>query len=613
MNHERHEKDTNESVVPGSKSMRNPFALSLVPSSFASSRLCVRTLLVFLVTSTIAYAADKPYPAMGAPQDPKLPLAWNIYRDYNAASQLLKDLEKTFPDLCRLQSLGTSHGGRQMWLLTMTDFKEGEADQKPAMWIDGGIHANETQAVDVVLYSAWFLAESFGKSETVTRLLKDRTFYLLPMMSPDSRDAHFHEPNTTHSPRSGQRPVDDDRDGLVDEDGYDDLDGDGHITMMRRKDPNGRYRPHPKFPQMLVKVEADERGEYSLLGPEGLDNDGDGKVNEDGDGYYDPNRDWGWNWQPSYVQPGAFRYPFSLIENRVVGDFINAHENISAGQTYHNTGGMILHGPGDASDRFNPADVELFQAIGARGQEMLPGYRSINIAKDLYTVYGGEVDWMYAMRGMVPFTNELFTPFNFFRESKPGGGFFATQEEMHRFDRLLLFGEGFVPWHEVDHPQYGKIEVGGFKKSWGRQPPTFLLEEECHRNMAFTFYHAEQMPKVAVQSIDTSDLGNGLVQVTAVVANERMIPTRTAWDVQKRITRPDLVTLSGPTVAVAASLWSDSPILTDAKISQREPTVVRVDRIPGMGAVYVRWIVQGAGPYTVTIDSRKGGQATLTR
>ena len=63
----------------------------------------------------------------------------------------------------------------------------------------------------------------------------------------------------------------------------------------------------------------------------------------------------------------------------------------------------------------------------------------------------------------------------------------------------MLLGDGFVPWHEVDHPQYGKIEVGGFKKNWVRQPPSFLLEEECHRNMAFTLYHADQMPLVKIQ------------------------------------------------------------------------------------------------------------------
>ena len=78
--------------------------------------------------------------------------------------------------------------------------------------------------------------------------------------------------------RSGVRPVDDDGDGLFDEDGLDDLDADGHITQMRIADPNGDYKPHPDFPNMLVKVKPGEKGQYRLLGAEGIDNDGDGDT-----------------------------------------------------------------------------------------------------------------------------------------------------------------------------------------------------------------------------------------------------------------------------------------------------------------------------------------------
>ncbi|MGC4004724.1 MAG: M14 family zinc carboxypeptidase [Pirellulales bacterium] len=67
-------------------------------------------------------------------------------------------------------------------------------------------------------------------------------------------------------------------------------------------------------------------------------------MNEDGDGSYDPNRDWPWNWQPKHVQNGAHRYPFSLPENRAVGDFLKTRDNIAGAQSYHNTGGMIFAG-----------------------------------------------------------------------------------------------------------------------------------------------------------------------------------------------------------------------------------------------------------------------------
>jgi hypothetical protein len=42
----------------------------------------------------------------------------------------------------------------------------------------------------------------------------------------------------------------------------------------------------------MYQVKGDEIGEYEMLGYEGIDNDRDGLVNEDLIGTYDPNRDW---------------------------------------------------------------------------------------------------------------------------------------------------------------------------------------------------------------------------------------------------------------------------------------------------------------------------------
>ena len=562
---------------------------------------------VALLTAAELVAQDKiVYQPAGAPADPKVEARWNKYHDYAEATELLKNLAKSHPELCKLQSLGKSYGGREMWLMTITNVKKGAENEKPAFWIDGCIHANEIQATEVVLYTAWYLAESYGRSPQITRLLDERVFYLMPIMSPDARDAHMAQPNTTHSPRSGLRPVDDDRDGRTDEDGADDLDGDKHITQMRIKDPNGRYKPHPDYPDLLIPVEGDEKGTYTLLGQEGFDNDGDGRVNEDGDGFYDPNRDWAWNWQPDYVQNGAHRYPFSILENRMVADFIKAHPNIAGAQSYHNAGGMILRGPGAKDDRFDPSDLAVYELIGKRGEELLPGYRLMNVAEDLYEVYGGEVDWLHVMQGVFTYTNELFTPFNFFRKRSPEG-FFGRQEDQRAFEKYLLLGDGLVKWHEVDHPQYGKVEVGGPKKNWLRQPPSFLLEEECHRNMAFTLYHADQMPLVKVQSIATRALGEGLVEVTATIVNERIIPTHSAADLKNKVTPPDIVSLEGKNIKVIVGMQDSEQFFIRPEVQKREPEKIKVPSIAGMRPVYIRWIVEGAGPYTVRVRSVKGG------
>lgn len=574
---------------------------------FAAFTLAV--LIASLAARNVCAAERTPYKAMGAPVQPKVPAQWNQYHDYAQYTALLQALVAAHPECAKLESLGKSFEGREMWVITITNSAKGDAARKPGMWIDGCIHANEIQATEVCLYTAWFLLEMYGKNEFVTRLVDDRVFYILPALSPDSREAHLYEPNTTHSPRSGQRPVDDDRDGLVDEDGFDDLDGDGSITQMRIRDPHGEWKESTKRPGVMERVAPGEKGEFTLLGVEGFDNDGDGRVNEDGDGFYDPNRNWPWNWQPEYVQFGAHQYPFSIIENRLAADFIAAHPNIAGAQSYHNTGGMILRGPGAKDDHYDQRDLQVMIAIGAEGEKMLPGYRSINVAEDLYEVYGGEIDWLYAVQGIFPFTNELFTDFNFFRRA------LDEDHEPVAFDRLLLFGEGTAPWREVEHPLYGKVEVGGWKKNWLRQPPSFLLEEECHRNMAFTFYHADQLPQVAFDGVEIKPLPGGLQQITVRVKNERKIPTRARFSIDKKATRPDLLKITGGQLRVLAALTSNDRFFEQPQSQDRQPQTIHIDSIPGNDAIHARWIVAGTGPITITYDSLKAGviatEATL--
>ena len=546
-----------------------------------------------------------PYQPAGAPADPKVPARWNRYHDYREVTGLLKAMAAKHPKLARLQTLGKSYGGREMWLLTVTNFDTGDDRSKAAFWIGAAIHANEIQGSEVTLYTAWYLLEMYGRNPFITQLVDERTFYMVPMMSPDSRDAHMYRPNSTSSPRAGQRPVDDDRDGRFDEDAPDDLDGDGHITQMRIRDPSGRHKPHPKYPHLMIAADADEPGEYRLLGTEGFDNDGDGRVNEDGDGYYDTNRDWAWKWQPGHIQRGAYRYPFSIIENRMVADFAADHPNVAAAQGYHNCGGMILSGPGTKDDRYESADVAVLDAIAKKGQLILPGYRYVKIGAGLYGVHGGEGDWFYQMRGALPYTNELFSSSYYFRKAE--GAPSDRREAKEAFDKYLLFGQGSVPWKEVDHPQYGKVEVGGYTKQWGRQPPSFLLEEECHRNMAFTLYHADQMPKVEIRSVDVKPAAAGLKEVTVVVANTRLTPTRAAVDVKRKITPPDVVSIAGKGLKVFWGLQSSDPAFRHAVEQKRRPEKMRVAAIPGLGAVRVRWLVSAQRPFAVTVQSVKGG------
>jgi hypothetical protein len=554
--------------------------------------------------------------AIGTPADPKVEVSWNRYFDYATYTQISKDLARAYPNLVTLQTIGQSTEGRDMTVLIITDPSTGSHTQKPGFWIDGGIHANEMQGTQFAMYTAWYLAENYGHIEFITNLLKDKTFYILPSLSPDSRENFIYQSNTANSSRSGMRPFDDDGDGKVNEDLADDLNGDGHITMMRRKSATGRWIPDPNYPARMMQVGPDQMGEYEMLGNEGIDNDEDGRVNEDDHGRYDPNRDWAWSWQPDYVQGGALFYPGSLPETRNVKAFVMAHPNIAGAQSYHNFGGMFLRGAGAREDQgfYTRADDAVYDLIGKQGERMIPGYNYYVIWKDLYTVYGGEIDWFSLARGIFTFSNEINNSYRLFHENRNEGRF--QNDEFNEFDKYLLFGDGYVNWEPYDHPQYGPIEIGGSKKNYIRNTPGFMLEEEGHRNMAFTLLHAFHTPKLDILEVEEQALGNGLTQITATLINTRAMPTHSSHDLKYKIERPNLVTLKGEDV-IAGMLVDDKDLgLTSEQ--KTTPETIRVANIPGTVAgggygtagntVRVRWIIKGSSrEYTIELDSRKGG------
>lgn len=544
--------------------------------------------------------------AIGSPANPKVKVYWNKYSDHAEIYRICNDLAKAYPDLIKLESIGKSVEGRDIWLMSITDFKTGQPQRKPGFYIDGNIHANELQGTEVALYTAWYLAENFQTVDFIKELLKDKIFYIAPTINPDSREYFIKQANNPNSSRTGRLPLDDDGDGLIDEDLLDDLDGDGNIVMMRRKSVTGRYKIDPENPQRMVMAKQDEPGEYEMLGYEGIDNDGDGRVNEDAVGTYDPNRDWGWGWQPDYIQRGALYYPGMLPETKAVKKFILDHPNIAGAQSYHNYGGMFLRGPGAADDEkyYSRADVQVYDYIGKLGEKMVPGYNYFVIHKDLYTVFGGEIDWLALGRGIFTFSNELMTSYKLFNKTSNEGRFQNTDFE--DFDKLLLFGDGYIKWKPFKHPQFGEIEIGGPKKNYIRNHPGFLLMEDSHRNMAFTILHAHQMPKLEVVETRQKDLGGGLTEVTATVMNRRIIPTHSAHDIKYKIERPDYISLKN--VAVLAGMIvenEDFGITAEQKI---HPEKIAVENIPGMGFVKVRWIVKGKTENaSVEIDSAKGG------
>ncbi len=557
----------------------------------------MKSLIATTIAALCAFAGITP--ATAQQQLPaKIEIAWNRFYDYEELVAMSRSLVAAYPNLLSLEEVGKSAQGRPMIVLTLNNPATGAASTKPAMWIDGNIHGNEIQASETVMYSVDYLCKAYGKVPALTKLIDESAFYFMPSLNPDGRANWFREQNSPSSSRTGMVPRDDDRDGTADEDGPDDLDKDGSIGQMWRKDPRGTHRRNVRDPRILEPVPTEprpdgtlERGDWSRAGQEGIDNDGDGSINEDGPGRYDMNRNWPGDWQPEHVQFGSGDYPLCYPETKCVAAWLLKHPNIAAGQSYHNAGGMILRGPG-ADYRegiYDGRDIAVYDAIAHAGAEMLPFYRPMVVYKDLYTVHGGSIDWIAESMGVISFTNELWTDKRILQN-----GADPSPEQSARWGDRMLFGQTTTPWKELEHPEYGTVLVGGGNKWSDRIPPPFMLEEEAHRNFAFTIFHAQQMPHVAFSAVAVKSLGGNLWEVTVEITNDHRIPTRTSRAVAMKIGFPDVLSLTGVdgTVVAAGALQGRHSTAFDAV--RQQPARLLVDGgVGGLATERFRFIVDG--------------------
>lgn len=563
-------------------------------------------------------------PTIGVAADTEIDLdhmVWDRYYDNDEVTAVLQALHHAHPDRSEFRSLGKSEEGRDIWLLTVFDPATGPHDAKPGLYIDGAIHGNEIQATEVCLYLAWTLLERADDWAKLGELLSRVSFYIVPTVNVDSRARFFEDPGGYNLGRSARVPYDDDGDGLEDEDDVNDLDGDGEILQMRIRDPHGTHRTDPDDPRVVVRIKPGEQAEWRLLGPEGLDDDGDGRINEDGPGYLDMNRNWGFLWQPRYVQSGSGEYPFSARDTKAISDFLAARDNVCFGFNFHNYGGMWLRGPGsDMSPPIPPGDLTVFDFLGVEGERVVPGYRYLVSSQDLYETHGDFDEWMYQCLGVYCFVGEVYMSSQVAyrgRNDEPDGedGTLWSRRpplvERQKFNDALMMGEMFKDWTPFTHPTYGEIEIGGWRTFTTRMPPPFLLTELVHRNAMYVLWTAGQAPQVSVEITETKDLGDGLWRVRARAANAGGIPTLSARARGKRILPLDEFRLEGDGVEVLSGgvlldRWHDT-VAPVKKRPQRVPTW-----IDGFGTREVQWFVRGRGEVTATYAGAKCGAHAAT-
>ena len=462
------------------------------------------------------------------------------YLDHEQLTAQLRAWTAEHPTLCRMVSLARTPEGRDIWLFVVGR----EPDRvRPAVWVGGNIHAAELAGSSVALAIAedalrvQTAPDSLELPRGMLDRLRDVLFYVVPRITPDGAEQVLKTGRTLRSvPRDARLDRGQPR-WIVG-----DVDGDGLALAMRVRDPGGELVEAPHMPGLLVERTVEDEGPFYKLFPEGTIEHFDGKHIPSpfflGDNPIDLNRNFPFSWSPAHEQIGAGPFPTSEPESRAIVEFATAHPEIFAWLDLHTFGGVLIRPLGHAPDsKMDQEDLAVFRQVEAwmtehTGYPTVSGFDEFIYEPDK-PIHGDLSDYAYNQRGALGYVIELWDLFKRMGLERPPK-FVQYYERFSRQDLVKLAwwdrdengGRAFPPWRPFDHPQLGRVEIGGIDPRFGIwNPPQHELASVC-RTQAQVFLHVAALaPRLVVADIRRHELPGGLVRVEVKVINDGYLGT----------------------------------------------------------------------------------------
>ncbi len=551
----------------------------------------------------------------------KVAINFDSFHGYTKTQAYLKEVAKKYPNITELIEIGRSNlGDRPINLLIITNRKTGTTIDrhvelknmrkegvnnvpkmpahlgKPAQWIGAATHGNEYTGTEVSLYIIDKLVSAYGNNDEITQLIDDNVFYICPIVNPDGV---YNSVEKGIPQRYNSALKDDDKDGKVNEDGPDDLNGDGYYTQFRYKNPKGNYIMDEVDPRLMIRLRRGQKSDkekWTVI-REDFDNDKDGKRGEDGETGIDLNRNFPEKWfKDDGMQGGQGDYPVSEPETRALAEFFTNHTNIYMAQFYHTSGGFTIRPCGTQSPAsMHKNDVAVYDMVMGKkyleiiGEEIPKAYLypdSIKFykeelkktSKNKYAIdrgyefthgwttsfdeildknvkFGFQADWAFMQWGVFSTTTELWNR----NKDIPGIPEFKGKDAYLKAARAALKyqdekfdGKLFIPWKKYKHPELGEGEIGGWIPMYGSNNafPGEALEKICEEHWQFELFRTKLMPKVIIKDAEAKVIHDGkdnfkIIEVTATIENIGQLATHRANGANLPMNREDVVWLIG--------------------------------------------------------------------
>lgn len=517
------------------------------------------------------------------------------YIDHQTMGSFLKKLNTDFPDITRLESIAKSPGGRDIWALTIGN---GDVDNHPGLAIVSGVDGSYVAGSALVMIFAQSLIGN-SQTDSISHLLDSVTFYIFPNMNPDASEQFFSIPQ--YERLANDKATDDDRDGRINEDPFEDLNRDGMITQVRIKDPTGEWILHPSDPRVLIKADKKkgEKGQYILIS-EGIDNDEDKRYNEDGAGGINFNQNL--SFQYVHFRPGSGEFPVSEPESRGLLDFLYERWNVFC---------VFTIGPADnlstpMSYDESKATAEIVTGIQEKDAILntlvSDKYTEFTGEKDhagLKTFEGGFMQWAYFHYGRQSYgTPAFYIPEIKIKKDTAG----LNNDEPDEFNRevnflkwadSLLLEPFFENWTKIEHPDFpGKeVEIGGIYPFKMKNPPPSMLDSLAESHGKFIIWLASLRPELKILNMKTTDLGSQVYRFEIDVYNRGIFPAMSGiGELSRWIKKP----------RISLELQENQALLSGKRITL-------LDQLEGDTLAHFSWLIQGKGNLTLEVGAPQTG------
>lgn len=550
--------------------------------------------------------------------------AQSQYNDHKTIMQKINALTKEYPALCTAKPLVKTAGGTEIMALTIG---RGERDNKPGIAVLGGIEGSYLLGRELAFgFVASLLKDS--ESAEIKSLLDKVTFYVFPDVSPDAAEQFFRQLKYERNINAGT--TDDDRDFVNDEDPFEDLNNDGFITLMRISDPAGIYTENGDDKRIMVPADISkgQTGSFSVYS-EGIDNDKDGKFNEDGPGGVNFNRNLTFNYEEHGTNAGL--YPVSEAESKAVLDFLFDHYNIYAtfafgpqdnlgqpmksaerpGTTQPSSqdqspgmGQGFQQGQFPPMGQFPPQGQMRMMNQERRFTSILRSDEAINKlvsgkyheitgikgAPPAQSTRGNFMEWAYFHYGRYSFSTPAWW-YPVEKEQNPEVAFLKYAAE-NKMDDV------FIPWTEIKHPDFPgkKVEAGGIKPFAMINPPPDKIDDLVSKNYKFIVAVAGMHPELEFLDVKVENQGDNIFRLSLKVHNKGVFATCAEAGERNMWTR---------LMRISIETANKQQLLSGAKVQ-------RMQRLEGDKSSEFSWLIMGKGTINITAGAVNTGIITTS-